>query len=82
MAVQAVARYFGLTELYDFFPEADIPHNSPVLLDLNGKNNGQIAAVFQYNYPVFTDDLRFRMEPGHFEKLRSQYQYRREIYVE
>ena len=82
MAVQAVARYFGLTELYDFFPEADIPDNSPVLLDLKGKNNGQIAAVFQYNYPVFTDDFRFRMEPGHFEKLRSQYQYRREIYVE
>ena len=82
MAVQAVARYFGITELYDFFPEADIPDNSPVLLDLKGKNHGQIAAVFQYNYPIFTDDFRFRMEPDKFEKLRSEYQYRREIYVE
>ena len=81
MAVQAVARYFGLTELYDFFPE-DEPDHEPLLLDLTGKNHGQIAAVFQYNYPIFTDDFRFRMEPHKFEKLRSEYQYRREVYVE
>ena len=47
-----------------------------------GKNHGQIAAVFQYNYPIFTDDFRFRMEPDKFERLRSEYQYRREVYVE
>ena len=28
------------------------------------------------------DDFRFRMEPGNFEKMRSNYQYRREFYVE
>lgn len=82
MAVQAVARYFGIGELYDFFPEDDLQDHAPVLLDLTGKNHGQIAAVFQYNYPIFTDDFRFRMEPHKFEKLRSEYQYRREIYVE
>ena len=81
MAVRAVARYFGIEDLYDFFPE-DEPDHEPVLLDLKGKNHGQIAAVFQYNYPIFTDDFRFRMEPGKFEKLRSEYQYRREVYVE
>ena len=82
MAVQAVARYFGIEALYDFFPEADIPDHDPVLLDLKGKNHGQIAAVFQYNYPIFTDDFRFRMAPRKFEELRSEYKYRREIYVE
>lgn len=82
MAVQAVARSFGISALYDFFPDADIPDNSPILLDLKGKNHGQIAAVFQYNYPIFTDDFRFRMEPDKFEKLRNEYQYRREVYVE
>ena len=81
MSVRAVARHFGIEELYDFFP-ADEPDHEPVLLDLKGKNHGQIAAVFQYNYPIFTDDFRFRMEPAKFEKLRSEYQYRREVYVE
>ena len=81
MAVRAVARHFGIEELFDFFPE-DEPDHEPLLLDLTGKNHGQIAAVFQYNYPIFTDDFRFRMEPHKFEKLRSEYQYRREVYVE
>ena len=81
-AVQSVAKYFGITELYDFYPENDIPDHEPVLLDLKGKKQGEIAAVFQYNYPIFTDDFRFRMEPDNFEKMRSNYQYRREIYVE
>jgi erythronate-4-phosphate dehydrogenase len=81
MAVRAVAHHFGIEPLCDFFP-ADEPDHEPVLLDLKGKNHGQIAAVFQYNYPIFTDDFRFRMEPEKFEKLRSEYQYRREVYVE
>ena len=82
MSVQAVARFFGIEELYGYYPEADIPDHEPVLLDLKGKKQGEIAAVFQYNYPIFTDDFRFRMEPHNFEKMRSNYQYRREIYVE
>lgn len=81
-AVQSVAKHFGISELYDFYPENDIPDHEPVLLDLKGKKQGEIAAVFQYNYPIFTDDFRFRMEPDNFEKMRSNYQYRREIYVE
>ena len=81
-AVQSVARHFGIEELYDFYPENDVPDHEPVLLDLKGKKQGEIAAVFQYNYPIFTDDFRFRMEPGNFEKMRSNYQYRREIFVE
>lgn len=81
MAVRAVARHFGIEDLYEFFPE-DEPDHNPVLLDLKGKNHGQIAAVFQYNYPIFTDDFRFKMDPSSFDKLRSEYQYRREVYVE
>lgn len=82
MAVRAVAHHFGIESLYDFFPADEPDHHEPVLLDLKGKNHGQIAAVFQYNYPIFTDDFRFKMEPEKFEKLRSEYQYRREVYVE
>ena len=80
MAVQAVARFFGIDALKDFIPHDDDPTHTPVLLDLKGKNHGEIAAVFQYNYPIFTDDFRLRMEPEKFEKLRGSYQYRRDIY--
>lgn len=79
LAVRAVARHFGIDALYDFFPVLDFPDHEPVLLDLKGMNQGEIAAVFQYNYPIFTDDFRFRMEPHKFERFRSEYQYRREI---
>ena len=82
MSVQAIARFFGIEQLYEFYPADDEVGHEPVLLDLKGKKQGEIAAVFQYNYPIFTDDFRFRMNPKDFEKMRSNYQYRREIYVE
>lgn len=81
-SVQAVARHFGIESLYDYYPQEGNEDHSPVLLDLKGKKQGEVAAVFQYNYPIFTDDFRFRMEPHNFEKMRSGYQYRREIFVE
>lgn len=81
-SVQAVATYLGIEELMDFCPDLDTLDHEPVLLDLKGKKQGEIAAVFQYNYPIFTDDFRFRMEPEKFEKLRTEYQYRREIFIE
>ena len=80
-AVQYVARYLGITDLYDYYPKAEVLDHEPIKLDLADKNHGERAAVFQYNYPIFTDDFRFRMEPSSFEKLRSEYQYRREIYI-
>ncbi len=82
LAVKAVAKHFGIEELKDFYPMDELSDHEPVFLDLKGKNQGEITAVFQYNYPIFTDDFRFRMEPHRFEQLRNRYQYRREIYVE
>ena len=79
--VQAVAGFFGIPQLYDYYPATDVPEHEPVKLDLRDKKQGEVAAVFQYNYPIFTDDFRFRMEPGNFEKMRSNYQYRREIII-
>ena len=83
MAVRAVARFLGFKALKYYRPRSDEEGREPVKLDLKGKNHGEIAAVFQYNYPIFTDDFRLRMNPDGFEKLRAEYQYRREIiYVE
>lgn len=80
MAVRQVARRFGIYELYDFYPR-ELPENGPQKLDLKGKSQGEIAASFQYNYPVFTDDFMFRTNPELFEQLRQDYRYRREIYI-
>jgi len=80
MTVQYVARRFGIYQLYDFYPK-ELPGDVPQKLQLDGKSQGEIAATFQYNYPVFTDDFMFRTNPGDFEFLRENYRYRREIYI-
>ena len=82
MAVRAVARRYGIRTLEDFYPETEDLDLHPVLLDAEGKSQGEIASMLQYNYPIFTDDFMFRTEPQGFEMLRSQYQYRREFYIE
>ena len=81
-AVRAVAHYFGITELYEFFPKTDLPENEAVKLELKDLNQGEIASVLQYNYPIFTDDFMLRLNPVNFDKLRSEYNYRREVYID
>lgn len=79
-AVQFIAKELGIDELTDFYPVSDEPGHEAVKLDLTGMSQGQIASTLQYNYPVFTDDFMFRMNPRGFEKLRGEYSYRTEIY--
>ena len=82
MPVRAVARYFGIQELYDFFPVSEIEELNAVKLDLKGKNQGQIASIMQYNYPIFTDDCLFRVRPQGCMQLRDGYKYRKEFYTD
>jgi len=79
MAVQALARHFNIEALKDFHPVSEDENMSSTTLDLWGRSQGEIAAVLQYNYPIFTDDFLFRSSPEAFEKLRSEYNYRREF---
>lgn len=81
-AVRAVAHYFGIQPLYEFFPKTDLPENEAVKLNLKGLNQGEIAAVLQYNYPIFTDDFMLRLAPENFDRMRSEYKYRREVYID
>ena len=81
MSVRAVARHLGIVQLYNFFPRSDYADEQPLKLDVAGMSQGEIAAIFQYNYPVFTDDFILRMNPENFEKIRTDYQYRREFYL-
>lgn len=78
--VRSVARFFRLEALYEFYPVAEVQELEAVKLELTGLTQGQITSVFQYNYPVFTDDFMFRINPRDFESLRSNYSYRREFY--
>jgi hypothetical protein len=81
MAVRAVARFYRLEPLYEFFPQITIPELKAQQLDLRDKNQGEVAALLQYNYPIFTDDIRLRMAPDEFESLRNNYQLRGEFYT-
>ncbi len=81
-AVRAFARFFGFSPLYEFFPKTEILDLESIKLDLKGKSQGEITSLLQYNYPIFTDDFMFRMNPGDFEELCSNYQYRREFYID
>jgi erythronate-4-phosphate dehydrogenase len=80
-AVRSVARFFKIEPLYEFFPKTELEELEAVKLDLTGLNQGQITSVFQYNYPIFTDDFMFRVNPDSFDELRQQYRYRREFYI-
>lgn len=81
-AVRSVARFFKIEPLYDFFPSAALKELEAVKLDFRGKSQGEVASMMQYNYPVFTDDFLFRSAPDHFDRLRAEYQYRREFFVD
>ena len=80
--VRAVARFLKIYPLFEFFPADDRPESTAVKLELDGLSQGEIASVLSYNYPIFTDDFLFRLEPEAFEKFREEYNYRREIYVD
>ena len=80
LAIRAVARFFSLSALYEFFPKTEILEYQAVRIDAHDKTQGQIASLIQYNYPIFTDDFMFRMDPGRFNELRVDYRYRREFY--
>lgn len=82
MSVRSVARFFGIEALYDFFPEADVTGLQAVKLDFHAKSQGEIASMMQYNYPIFTDDFMFRINPSGFNVMRENYRLRREFYTD
>ena len=80
-AVRSVARFFKLEPLYEFFPKTELEELEAVKLDVAGLTQGEITSVFQYNYPIFTDDFMFRVNPDKFDELRHMYRYRREFFI-
>lgn len=80
-AVRAIARFLNIDALVDYFPAVS-ENLQAVKIDLKDKTQGERASIIQYNYPIFTDDFMFRMDPDRFEELRNKYSYRREFYLE
>ncbi|MDD2594691.1 MAG: 4-phosphoerythronate dehydrogenase [Bacteroidales bacterium] len=72
--VRAVARFFRLEELYDFNMEGAVAH-----IDIEGCNQDGITEVLEQLYPIMEDDAALRSNPGQFEQLRSEYNYRIEF---
>ena len=80
MAVQAFARHFGIKELYDFVPE----HTPVPRLELRDADGGflptsEVASRLLSAFPIYELDKALRGNPSSFEKIRGEYQYRREF---
>ncbi len=64
--VHAVARHFGWEDLYDFKIELPVPDFVPEHL------------LLKDCFPIFVEDSKLRCSPKDFERLRSNYTFRRE----
>lgn len=78
MAVQAVARHFGIGPLYDFLP-AEIPAPSDPVITLDPASPHPLADAVFASYDVAADDAALRAAPEDFEALRGSYRVRREF---
>ncbi len=79
MAVKGVADAFGIEQLKEFEVVPEEPNRN--YLNLSGLNKGEISKQLTDIFPIFEDVLDLRKNPENFEKLRSNYNYRREFYV-
>ncbi len=83
MSVQALAKFFGIRELENWYP-TDVPKPSETVIkiDCKGKTKEQILLeAVKFTYDVLGDDQRLRSSPKTFEKQREEYPLRREFPV-
>ena len=80
MSVQALARYFGISELYDWAPVGlPLPENTTLYADFKNQQFEDILRqLVLATYPVANDDKRLRQSPERFEHQRGSYPLRRE----
>ena len=76
MAVRAVAEFFGIGALTDFYPD-NVPSPDPAVLTVSTEHPVE-SAIFSA-YDVRRDDAVLRKEPESFESLRAHYPVRREF---
>lgn len=80
MAVQAVANFFGIDQLRHFTPETTpTPFMRFQRSDDTPLSQDEIAAELLELFPVYKLDKLLREDITNFEKIRSEYIYRREF---
>ncbi|HIZ86253.1 MAG TPA: 4-phosphoerythronate dehydrogenase [Candidatus Coprenecus stercoravium] len=82
MAVQALARHFGIAGLLDFRPPAE-PMPQTALPHFIGAPDEQarFARSLQNIFPIMDTDRALRSSPSSFERLRRTFPYRHEFSV-
>ena len=81
MAVRAIARHFGLSDLESWFPESIPPPDRPESTPHDGDTDGEslLKQAILHSYPIDQDDGRLRESPQNFERFRGNYPLRREF---
>ena len=79
MSVRAAANFLNIEPLKLF--KTSNNGYEPKIVDFTGLNYREIYELLSGIFPIFEDDFNLRSNPESFEKLRSNYNYRREFYV-
>lgn len=80
ISVQAFARHFGIEELMNYTPE----HTPVPKIKLRGDDGEalgveEVAGRLLEAFPIYELDGALRSDPDSFERIRSEYKYRREF---
>lgn len=82
MAVQSLARHFGIEPLYDFRPDGEPCTEISLPMHIGTmEEQAEFASTLLSVFPVTDLDMKLRSEPAAFESLRSGYVYRHEFAV-
>lgn len=82
MSIQAISRFFGLGIDDWQASQVELPEQTTIELDgLNLSEEEILAKAVLATYDIRTDDAALRKNPEIFEKLRGDYQVRREFPV-
>ena len=79
MAVKALAEYFNIEPLKNF--RIIPPDRNNNFFNKENLTQNQISEYFENIFPIFEHCADLKQNPQDFEKLRSNFKYRREFYV-
>lgn len=79
MSVKAVGKHFNIPGLEDFTIVPQVKNNN--FFSSEGKSQEEINGYFSNIFPIFGHCADLKANPQDFEKLRANFNYRREFYV-
>jgi len=78
-SVNSFGLFFGFSELAGYKIDYPVPEELSTLDDTIEDVGEWLFKLFYESYPIFDMDMKLRSDPGQFEHLRANYEYRREI---